>query len=71
MMFQLHLVHLFSDMNHETAILLVRLFVYWQFHISMIPIGDSRNIAAAAEVTDWLLEGLPSVLPKGVELQNS
>lgn len=33
----------------------------------MISIGDNDDIAAAAQVTDWLPEGLPSVLPKGVE----
>ncbi|KAL6838437.1 hypothetical protein ACP4OV_031682 [Aristida adscensionis] len=38
-----------------------------QFHISIISIGDNDDIAAAAKVTDWLPEGLPSVLPKGVE----
>jgi chlorophyllase len=30
-------------------------------------ITDNDHIAAAAQVTDWLPEGLPSVLPKGVE----
>ncbi|KAL6656515.1 hypothetical protein ACP70R_007341 [Stipagrostis hirtigluma subsp. patula] len=38
-----------------------------QFHISIISIGDTDDIAAAAKVTDWLPEGLPLVLPKGVE----
>ncbi|KQJ91600.1 chlorophyllase-1 [Brachypodium distachyon] len=38
-----------------------------QFHLSMIPTGDTKDIEAAAKVSDWLPEGLPSVLPKGVE----
>ncbi|GJM99598.1 hypothetical protein PR202_ga16718 [Eleusine coracana subsp. coracana] len=39
-----------------------------QFHISMMSIiGDNDDIAATAQVTDWLPEGLPPVLPKGVE----
>ena len=29
--------------------------------------GDTEDISAAAQVTDWLAKGLPSVLPKGVE----
>lgn len=38
-----------------------------QFSISIIPSGDAEDIAAAAKVADWLPDGLPSVLPKGVE----
>jgi chlorophyllase len=38
-----------------------------QFNISLIPGGDAEDIAAAAKIADWLPEGLPSVLPKGVE----
>ena len=29
--------------------------------------GDTEDTATAAQVTDWLTKGLPSVLPKGVE----
>ncbi|CAN6203845.1 unnamed protein product [Urochloa humidicola] len=39
-----------------------------QFHTSLVSNGgDAANIAAAAEVTDWLPEGLPSLLPAGVD----
>ena len=38
-----------------------------QFHTSLISNSDADDIAAAAKVTDWLPEGLPSVLPTGVE----
>ncbi|RLM86957.1 chlorophyllase-1-like [Panicum miliaceum] len=38
-----------------------------EFHISIMAKGDTEDITAAAEVTDWLTNGLPSVLPKGVE----
>lgn len=38
-----------------------------QFNISLIPGGDTVDIVAAAKVADWLPEGLPSMLPKGVE----
>ncbi|KAJ1289008.1 hypothetical protein BS78_02G133200 [Paspalum vaginatum] len=40
-----------------------------QFHNSLIPSpnGDADDIDATAKVTDWLAEGLPSVLPAGVE----
>uniref|UniRef100_A0ACD5Y603 Uncharacterized protein n=1 Tax=Avena sativa TaxID=4498 RepID=A0ACD5Y603_AVESA len=39
-----------------------------QFNISLIPGGgDAGDIVAAAKVADWLPEGLPSMLPKGVE----
>jgi chlorophyllase len=38
-----------------------------QFHTSLISNSDNDDIAAAAKATDWLPEGLPSVLPTGVE----
>ncbi|TVU10608.1 hypothetical protein EJB05_44151 [Eragrostis curvula] len=38
-----------------------------QFHTSLVSNGDTGDIDAAAEVTDWLAEGLPSVLPKGID----
>ncbi|GJM99599.1 hypothetical protein PR202_ga16719 [Eleusine coracana subsp. coracana] len=39
-----------------------------QFHTSLISNnGDADDIDAAAKVTDWLAEGLPSVLPKGIK----
>ncbi|KAF0911527.1 hypothetical protein E2562_011157 [Oryza meyeriana var. granulata] len=38
-----------------------------QFHINLISTSDTEDIAAAANVTDWLPGGLPSVLPTGVE----
>ncbi|KAK3129395.1 hypothetical protein QOZ80_6BG0478870 [Eleusine coracana subsp. coracana] len=39
-----------------------------QFHTSLISNnGDADDIDAAAKVTEWLAEGLPSVLPKGIE----
>ncbi|XP_062193873.1 chlorophyllase-2-like [Phragmites australis] len=38
-----------------------------QFHTSLVSNGDTDDIAATAKVTDWLAEGLPSVLPTGVE----
>ncbi|CAN6179942.1 unnamed protein product [Urochloa humidicola] len=38
-----------------------------QFHTSLVSNGDAADIAAAAKVTDWLPEGLPSSLPAGVD----
>ncbi|CAN6197754.1 unnamed protein product [Urochloa humidicola] len=38
-----------------------------QFHARLMDQGDTEDIADTAEVTDWLITGLPSVLPKGVE----
>ncbi|CAL5065575.1 unnamed protein product [Urochloa decumbens] len=38
-----------------------------QFHTSLVSNGDAADIAAAARVTDWLPEGLPSLLPAGVD----
>ncbi|CAN6179943.1 unnamed protein product [Urochloa humidicola] len=38
-----------------------------QFHPSIMAQGDTEDIADTAEVTDWLITGLPPVLPKGVE----
>ncbi|CAN6197759.1 unnamed protein product [Urochloa humidicola] len=38
-----------------------------QFHTSLVSNGDAADIAAAAKVTDWLPEALPSLLPAGVD----
>ncbi|CAN6171957.1 unnamed protein product [Urochloa humidicola] len=38
-----------------------------QFRPSIMAQGDTEDIADTAEVTDWLITGLPSVLPKGVK----
>lgn len=41
-----------------------------QFHqlgLNMMDQADTDDIAAAAQVTDWLTEGLPPVLPNGVK----
>ncbi|CAN6223272.1 unnamed protein product [Urochloa humidicola] len=38
-----------------------------QFHTSLVSNGDAADITAAAKVTDWLPEGLPSLLPAGVD----
>nr|CAB3452865.1 unnamed protein product [Digitaria exilis] len=38
-----------------------------QFHTSLISNSDADDIDAAAKVTNWLPEGLPSVLPVGVD----
>ncbi|KAM3297495.1 hypothetical protein ACQJBY_039405 [Aegilops geniculata] len=38
-----------------------------QFNNCIIPVGDANDIAAAAKVADWLPDGLPSMLPEGVQ----
>ncbi|CAN6177816.1 unnamed protein product [Urochloa humidicola] len=38
-----------------------------QFQANIFVTDDTKDITAAAKVTDWLTKGLPSVLPNGVK----
>lgn len=38
-----------------------------QFSLNIMEQSDTEDITAAAQVTDWLTEGLPAILPNGIK----